>query len=156
MIKKRHLLFNISMIAIPWLTLLFFGKRGFKRYSVAGIFIVIFEILNHWYGHKRNWWKFFDKRKSFFKDELPWSVGPYMPLSMWLLKFSYGNFKKFILLNAIADGLFAFLFINITKKLKLVALNRLNHIQFFIYLHYKAYLLYGVQYLYEKARSRMA
>ncbi|WP_342354939.1 hypothetical protein [Neobacillus mesonae] len=43
MIKKRHLLFNISMIAIPWLTLLFFDKREFKRYSVAGIFIVIFD-----------------------------------------------------------------------------------------------------------------
>lgn len=34
--------------------------------------------------------------------------GPYMPFSMWLLKFSSLNFKKFILLNDITDGLFAF------------------------------------------------
>ncbi|GGH87927.1 hypothetical protein JOD43_004120 [Pullulanibacillus pueri] len=152
MASRRHKVFNLSLIMIPWLSLLFIGKRSIKRYSLAGIFIVIFEILNHMYGHKRKWWKFYDKRKSFLKDELPFSVGPYMPLSMWLLKFSYGNFKKFIFLNAISDGLFAFLFIDIFKKLKIVGLNRLNHLQFFIYLHYKAYLLYGVQFLFEKIR----
>lgn len=154
MISKRHFVFNLSLITIPWLSLLFIGKRSFKRYSLAGVFIVLFEIINHLYGHKRRWWKFYDKRKSFLKDELPFSVGPYMPLSMWLLKHSYGNFKKFVLLNVITDGLFAFLLIDIFKKWKIISLNRLNHFQFFVYLHYKAYLLYGVQYLYEKIIRR--
>ena len=87
------------------------------------------------------------------RDELPFSIGPYMPLSMWLLKISYGNFKKFITLNAIADAFFAFFFMNVLKKLKIIKLNKLNHLQFFFYIHYKAYLLYGVQYLYEKVRG---
>jgi hypothetical protein len=152
MATRRHKVFNLSIIVIPWLSLLFIGKRSFKRYSLAGVFIVIFEIINHLYGHKRHWWKFYDKRKSFIKDELPFSIGPYMPFSMWLLKISYGNFKKFVLLNAISDGLFAFIFIDVLKKFKLVSLNRLNHVQFFIYLHYKAYLLYGVQYLVDKIK----
>jgi hypothetical protein len=152
MATRRHKLFNLLIIVIPWLSLLFIGKRSLKRYSFSGVFIVIFEIINHLYGHRRNWWKFYDKRKSFIKDELPFSVGPYMPFSMWLLKFSYGNFKKFVLLNVIADGLFAFLFIDILKKLKIIRLNGLTHLQFFIYLHYKAYLLYGVQYLFERIK----
>lgn len=71
----------MSAIIVPWLSLLFIGKRSLKRYSLSGVFIVIFEIINHMYGHKRNWWKFYDKRKSFIKDELPFSVGPYMPFS---------------------------------------------------------------------------
>lgn len=152
MITKRHLVFNILNIMIPWLTLLFIGKRNIKRYSLAGVFIVVFEIINHLYGHKRRWWKFYDKRKSFIKDELPFSIGPYMPLSMWILKFSYGNFKKFVILNVISDAFFAFFFIDVLKKFRIVGLNRLNHVQFFIYLHYKAYLLYGVQYLSEKIK----
>jgi len=153
MITKRHLVFNLAIIFIPWMTLLFIGKRNFKRYSLAGIVIVVFEIMNHIYGHKRNWWKFYDKKKSFFKDELPFSIGPYMPLSMWLLKISYGNFKKFIILNVILDGLFAFVLIDILKRFKIISLNNINHIQFFIYLHFKAYLLYGVQNLYERFRK---
>jgi hypothetical protein len=152
MISKRHSIFNVIIILVPWLSLLFIGKRSFKRYSISGVFIIVFEIINHLYGHKRNWWKFYDKRKSFIRDELPFSVGPYMPLSMWLLKISYGNFKKFVMLNAIADGLFAFFFIDVLKKFKIIRLNKLNHFQFFIYLNYKAYLLYGVQYLIEKGR----
>ncbi|MBT2757516.1 hypothetical protein J7E71_16605 [Mesobacillus foraminis] len=152
MIKTRHLLFNLSIIIFPWLSLFFIGKQSRKRFWLAGVFIVIFEILNHLYGHKRKWWKFYDKRKSFIKDEFPFSIGPYLPISMWILKLSYGNFKKFILLNVIADGLFAFLIIDVLKKFKIISLNHLNHGQFFIYLHYKAYLLYGVQYLIERIR----
>ncbi|WP_079505213.1 hypothetical protein [Mesobacillus jeotgali] len=153
MISKRHFLFNIGIVVFPWLSLLFIGKRSFKRFSIAGIFIIGFEIINHLYGHKRKWWKFYNKRKSFLRDELPFSIGPYMPLSMWLLKISYGNFKKFAILNAIADGIFAFFLIDVLKKFKIIGLNKLGHFQFFLYLHYKAYLLYGFQYLFEKIRG---
>ncbi|WP_047986467.1 hypothetical protein [Ornithinibacillus californiensis] len=153
MITKRHFLFNLAIIILPWMSLLFIGKRNVQRFSVAGIFIIVFEILNHLYGHKRSWWKFYDKKDSFFKDELPFSIGPYAPLSMWILKYTYGNFKKFVILNLIFDALFAFPIIDILKRYKIISLNGINHIQFFIYLHYKAYLLYGVQYLYEKARK---
>jgi hypothetical protein len=152
-ISKRHFLFNVIIVAVPWLSLLFIGRRSFKRFSFAGIFIIVFEIFNHLYGHKRKWWKFYNKRKSFMRDELPFSIGPYMPLSMWLLKLSYGNFGKFIMLNAIADAIFAFFFIDVLKRLKIIGLNNLSHIQFFFYLHYKAYILYGVQYLFEKMRG---
>jgi hypothetical protein len=153
LITKRHFVFNLSIIIIPWLTLLFIGKQSIKRYSLTGIFIVVFEIFNHIYGHKRKWWKFYEKKHSFLRDELPFSVGPYMPLSMWLLKISYGNFRKFITLNAVADGLFAFFFIDVLKKMKIISLNRINHIQFFFYLHFKAYLMYGFQYLYDRLRG---
>lgn len=153
MLSKRHKLFNIILILIPWLSVLFLGKHHLKRFSWAGLFIVIFEIINHKIGEKRNWWIFYDKRKSFLTNELPFSIGPYMPLSMWLLKFSYGNFKKYFLLNVIVDGLFAFPIITLLKKMKIIGLNRLNHFQFFIYLNYKAYLLYGMQYWIEKKRS---
>jgi hypothetical protein len=152
MFSRRHSVFNLLLIMIPWFSLLFIGKRSLKRYSVAGLFIVILEIINHLYGHKRKWWKFYDKPKSFIKDELPFSVGPYMPLSMWLLKLSYGNFKKFVLLNVIADGMFAFVVMDVLKKFKIIRLNKLNRFQFFIYIHYKAYLLYGVQYLFENLK----
>jgi hypothetical protein len=152
MLSKRHKLFNVVIIVIPWLSLLFLRKREVKRFSLAGVVIVIFEIINHLIGHKRNWWKFYNKRKSFITNELPFSIGPYMPFSIWLLKYSYGNFKKFIGLNVIADGLFAFILMDILKKLKIIRLNRLNRIQFFIYLHFKAYILYGVQYLVENKR----
>ncbi|WP_335872270.1 hypothetical protein [Bacillus sp. 2205SS5-2] len=151
--SKRHFVFNFSLISLSWISLLFIGKQNFKRYSISGVFIIIFEFINHLFAQNRKWWVFYDKPKSFLKEELPFSMGPAMPLSMWILKFSFGNFKKFVLLNVLADGLFAFFFIDVLKKLKIARLERINHLQFFLYLHYKAYLLYGVQWLVEKRKK---
>ncbi|SES62265.1 hypothetical protein SAMN05216389_10199 [Oceanobacillus limi] len=150
MATKRHVLYNLVIIILPWLTVLFVGKRNIKRYSLACVIIVVFEIINHLYGHQKKWWKFFDKRKSFIRDELPFDIGPYMPLSLWILKFSYGNLKRYVLLNVIANGLFSFVVVNLLKKFKIFSLDRMNHFQFFVYFHYKAYILYGLQYLLEK------
>lgn len=154
MVSKRHFIFNLSIIIFPWLSLIFLGKRNVKRFSIAGIVIILIELINHKYGQKRKWWQFYDKKKSFLTNELPFSVGPYMPISMWILKYTYGDFKKFLLTNAISDGLFAFLFIELLKKIKIIRLNKLNNIQFFFYLYYKAFILYGVQYLVEKKRDK--
>ena len=153
MISKRHKLFNIAIIVIPWLSVLFLGKRSLKRYSIAGFVIVIFEIINHIIGYKRNWWHFYGKPKSFLTNELPFTLGPYMPLSLWLLKFSYGNFKKFLMLNLLSDGTFAFIIMAILKKWRIIALNRLSYFQFFLYIFYKAFILYGVQYWLENKTS---
>lgn len=150
MVSKRHLTFNAALILLPWLSVLFLGKSNIKRYSLAGGVIVILEMITQIIGQKRKWWVFYDKPTSFIKDELPFSIGPYLPISMWLLKLSYGNIRKFLLLNVIADGLFAFPLIQIFSKMKIVRLHRLNIVQFFLYLFYKAFILYGVQYFVEK------
>nr|WP_246879971.1 hypothetical protein [Bacillus suaedae] len=154
MTSRRHVLFNLAMIIIPWSSMIFIGKRTIKRYSLVSVIIGVFQIINHIYGRNKNWWKFYDKPKSFIRDELPFDIGPYLPLSMWVLKLSYGNFKLFVLLNVLINGLFAFLFMPFLKKIKIVRLHRINYFQFFIYIHYKAYLLYGVQYLLEKKNVR--
>jgi hypothetical protein len=152
MLTKRHVIFNLTMIIVPWFSLLFIGKRSFKRYGIAGAIISGFEILNHLYGRHKKWWRFYDQPKSFIRDELPFDIGPYMPVSLWILKASYGNFKKFILLNAIFHAIFAGLFLPFLKKIKIVRLTRINYFQFFLYIHYKAYLLYAVQNAVEKVR----
>lgn len=152
MTSRRHKLFNFTMIVVPWLSVLFIGKRALKRYYLASALICVFEIINHLYGRKKKFWVFYDKPKSFLRDELPFDLGPYMPMSMWILKSSYGNFKKYVLVNAIANAAFAFGLIPALKKVKIVRMHNFNYFQFFLYIHYKAYLLYAVQYLLQKAR----
>ncbi|UTR10112.1 hypothetical protein MM300_19885 [Evansella sp. LMS18] len=150
--SKRHLLFNLAIIIIPWLSIIFLGKRNIKRYFLSSSIIAAYEILSHIHGQKKRFWKFYEKPRFFIRDELPFDIGPYIPMSMWMLKISYGNFKKFILLNAVYNALFAFVGMPLFKKMKIIRLHRLSHLQFFLYIHYKAYLLYGVQYLLERRK----
>jgi hypothetical protein len=151
--KLRYGIFNLLLIVIPWLSVIFIGKRSFKRYSMVGIIIVFFEIWNHIIGNKKKWWLFYNKKGSFLVNELPFSIGPYMPITMWIMKYTYGNFKKFIIVNIISDGLFAFVLMDILKKIRIIKLHRLNKLQFFFYIHYKSYLLYGIQYVKENYRN---
>ncbi|MBM7602545.1 hypothetical protein JOC75_000515 [Metabacillus crassostreae] len=154
MTSKKHNIFNALMIALPWISVLFIGKRSIKRYSLSSVVIGIYEIISHLYGRKKKYWKFYDKPQKFIRDELPFDIGPYVPISMWILKYTYGNFKKFVLVNVIFNLFFAFIFIAFLKKIKILRLYRLNYFQFFIYIHYKAYLLYAVQFLMEKVKRR--
>ncbi|WP_235988932.1 hypothetical protein [Aquibacillus kalidii] len=117
------------------------------------MFIAILELFYQVIGQKRNWWVFYDKPKSFVRDVLPFAIGPYMPISMWLLKLSFGNVKKFLVLNIIADSLFAFPGVQLLKKIKIANLDSLSRIQFFFYLFHKAFILYGVQYLVERIKN---
>ncbi|MDQ0975912.1 hypothetical protein QFZ31_005790 [Neobacillus niacini] len=152
MSNKNQWLLNVPMVLLVWLTIPFLGVRNIKKFLPASIFIVIVEILLAQIGKERKWWVFY-KKNSFISVVLPFYIGPFLIGSMWILKWTYGNFKRFITLNAIVDGMFAILMMGLLKKLKLVTLVRFNKIQFFLYLFLKSFLLYGFQYLIEKRNA---
>lgn len=149
MLTKRHIIFNLIIIIIPWVSLLLVGKRNFKRYAIASILIVVVDIIDHVIGKNRKWWCFYSPSKSFFTNELPIIIGLYMPVSIWVLTLYFGDFKKYVKLNAVGDAIFAFGLMKLFKKLKIARLDKLNSIQFFLFIHAKAYLLYFVQYIVE-------
>lgn len=151
---KKQWIISGAMVLFSWLTLPFLGKNNIKRFFPASFLIVLFEIINVLIGKRRRWWFFYNKPNSYFSGEFPFNIGPFLVGSMWILKFTYGNFKKFILINAIIDAIFTFPLIMFLKKMKVVTLARINHFQFFLYIFYKAFLLYGFQRLFEKYRNK--
>jgi hypothetical protein len=151
-IKIQRLL-NLAMVLLAWLTSPFLGLNNTKRFIRASLLIVFFEFINVLIGKRRKWWVFYNKPNSYLFNEFPFGIGPFLVGSMWILKWTYGNFKLFILLNAIIDGIFAFIMTCVIKKIKLFTLVRINKFQFFVYVFYKAFLLYGFQYIIESKRK---
>lgn len=147
---KNQWVMNIAMVILSWLSLSFFGWRNIKRFLPASILVIFLEALSVQIGKKRKWWVFYNKPNSYISGELAFNIGPFLVTAMWLLKWCYGNFKRFLFLNAAVDTFFAVIVIKITEKLKVVKLVRFNHFQFFLHFFYKAFLLYGFQYLFEK------
>lgn len=150
MLAKRHRAFNVTIILISWLSLLFLEKRHIKRFFPAAVITILYEIIDAKVGQKRKWWVFFHKNKSFVSNELPFCLGPFFIGAIWILRLTYGNFKKFILLNAVVNAFFAYMFTKFLEKTKIARLGRLTEFQFFLYLFYKIPLLYGAQYFIEK------
>ena len=150
---KNQWLMNIAMVLLSWLSLSFLGKRHIKRFLPATALVVILEALNVQIGKKQKWWVFFNKPKSYVSGELPFNIGPFFVFSMWILKWGYGNLKWFLLLNAITHTFFVLILMKIMKKLKVVKVFRLNELQFFLYFFFKAFLLYGFQFMIENKRK---
>ena len=147
---KLQRLINVSMVILSWLTIPLLGPRNIKRFLPASILILLVELLHARCGKKQRWWVFYNKPKSFLFGEFPFEIGPFLVLSLWVLKWTYGNFKWFILLNGIIQAIFAYPITYYARKYRHYTLVRFNNLQFFLYFFFKAFLLYGFQSLFEK------
>ncbi|MEH7118547.1 hypothetical protein V7128_14150 [Neobacillus vireti] len=141
---------NIAMVVLAWSTLPFMGLNNLKRFFPASLFIGAVEVINAIIGKKRKWWVFYHKPNSYLFGELPYNIGPFMIISMWILKWTFGNFKRFMILNALLNGFFAFPFSIWADKVRYYKLVRFNHLQFFLYFFSKSFLFYGFQWFLEK------
>ncbi len=142
------------MVLLSWLTLPLLGTRNIKRFLPASLLIFLVEMLHARYGKKHRWWVFYNKTKSPFFGELPFQIGPFLAVSLWFLKWTYGNFMQFILLNGISTANFTFLVTYFSKKFRYYRLVQINNFQFFLYFFSKAFLLYWFQYLIELRREK--
>ncbi|MEK5389612.1 hypothetical protein NSQ59_04400 [Margalitia sp. FSL K6-0131] len=150
---KNKWFFNIAMVLLSWISISFLDWRSVKRFFPAFVFVFLIHCIDVPIGKKRRWWKFYNKPQSFLYNEFPFLIGPMLAVALWTLKWTYGSLKKFIMLNALFHILFAALAKSIFPKIKLFKLVRLNAFEFFLYFFYKAFLLYGFQYIYEKEKN---
>jgi hypothetical protein len=150
---KIQRVINVTMVLLAWLTIPFLGFRSIRRFLPAALIIVLIEGINVQIGKRRKWWFFYNKPKSYLLGEFPFNIGPFFVGSMWILKWTYGNFKQFMLLNATVNAFFAFILVRLMEKLKVAKLVRLNNFQFFLYFFCKAPLLYGIQYIIESKKE---
>jgi hypothetical protein len=151
-IKVQRIL-NIAMVLIALSTVPFIGLQNIKRFLPVSILIGSIEGINALIGKNRRWWVFYNKPNSYLFNEFPLNIGVFLVISLWLMKWSYGKFIKFIFLNAIGNAFFAYPFAKFARKIKYFTLVRLNHLQFFFYFFSKAFLFYGFQYLLEKYKT---
>lgn len=151
--KNTQRTLNIAMVTLSWLTLPLLGFRTIKRFLPASLLIVFIEFLHSLIGKKRRWWYFYNKPNSIYFGEMPFQIGPFLAISLWILKYTFGRFGLFLLVNGITNFLFTYPFINISSKLKFFTLVRLSKFQFFLYFFSKAFLLYVIQTLFELKRK---
>ncbi|WP_010281270.1 hypothetical protein [Bacillus timonensis] len=154
MLLKVQKISNIVMVLLALSTVPFIGLQHVKRFLPVSILIGCIEGITALIGKKRRWWVFYNKPQSYLLNELPFNIGMFLVSSIWLMKWSYGKFTKFVLLNAIGNALFAYPFARFARKIKYFTLVRLTHLQFFFYFFSKVFLFYGLQYLFEKYKSR--
>lgn len=151
---RNQWILNILMVSFSWIFIPFLGERAVKRYFPAALFAILLTSIDVQIGKRRRWWQFYNKPMSYVQNEFPFLLGPMFFVSIWTLKIAYGNFLKFMCINAFFQGMFTFIFTKLFTKLKLFKLVHFNPFQFFLYFFYKVFFLYGFQYCYENVVSQ--
>ncbi|WP_088105818.1 hypothetical protein [Halalkalibacter urbisdiaboli] len=146
----------ILMTISPWLTVPFLGVNTLRRFLPASLFMSLYLIAEGRFAEKKKWWWFPFNIKPNVLGEMPLIIGPFLVGSLWILKYFYGKFNLYLLINIIVDSLFTYIGINWFKKIGYASLVRLTKFQLSFVFLIKTFILYGSQILYENYFSQSA
>ncbi|PFO00939.1 hypothetical protein COJ85_18285 [Bacillus sp. AFS076308] len=151
---KYNKMFLIVMMLVPWLSVPMLGKRNFKRFLPAAFFITCWISVESILAKRRVWWRFYDRLIPNVMGELPFLLGPFMIGSIWILKFTFGNFFRYVVVNLVTDFLFVYPGMFVLKRMGIISLVRMKHYQLGILFMAKSVLMYGFQFIVEKSRKK--
>jgi hypothetical protein len=139
-----------SLMVLSWLTIPLLGKQAIKRFLPASLLLAIIVSFEDKLAKKRKWWWYFVKIHPKLSGGFPLTWGPFLVGSMWILRFTYGKFFFYLLLNLVVDTVFTYKFVNILKNSGIASLVRLKKYQLSLLFFAKSMLLYGFQMVQEK------
>ncbi|WP_226671401.1 hypothetical protein [Metabacillus litoralis] len=142
--------FMILMTLLPWLSLPLLKKKTFLRFLPGALFMCLYVTAEGYFAQKKKWWWFPFHVKPNVLGELPLIFGPFFVGSFWILKYTYGKFNLYMLVNIIIDSFFTYFTLEWFKKIGYVSLVRLTKFQLSLLFLVKSVLMYGFQVLYEK------
>lgn len=144
---KNLKLFYIALLILPWLTVPFLGQNSLKKYLPASIFMCTFTKALQLFGEKKKLWRFYKgipplNSANFF------NFGPYVVMSLWILKFTFGKFPLYIISNTILQFCFIYLGgLKFLKHYKIASLYGITKFQYLAIDFCRALALYGFQYI---------
>lgn len=154
-LMKYNKLILFFMMVLMWLTIPLMGKNTIKRFFPAGILIALITRLENYFAKKRTWWWWYQKFHPKLSGSFPFVWGPFLIGSMWILKFTYGKFYRYLIVNLIVDSIFTYILVDKwLTKWGIASLVRMKKIQLSLLFFFDSLLLYGFQYLLEKIKEK--
>lgn len=145
----------IIMVLLSWITLPLIGTRYIKRFLPGALFMSGLIFGESVYARKKRWWIIHKKIHPSVTGETPLILGPFLIGSLWILRFTYGKFFIYLLLNAIANLFFVFPFYSLFNRIGIFSLVRLSRMQLAGLFFIKSVIMYMFQFGYEKVKQKV-
>jgi len=99
------------IIIIPWLTLIVMGKENAKRYLPVGLFAAFTSSIIIETGITLQWWAVLET--AYPLKSIAYLFGLLPVMTMWIFRYTFGNFLLYIGVDAISNITFTFLYLGI-------------------------------------------
>lgn len=142
---KYSKLYLVLMMVFSWFSLAFAGKESIKRFLPASLFMAILVRVVNIIAKKRKWWWWYEKIHPSVSGSFPFVWGTFFVGSLWIMKFTYGNFIKYMGLNLTAHIAFTYVVEPYLQKFGIASLVRMKKIQLMYVFTVLEFLLYGFQ-----------
>jgi uncharacterized membrane protein len=99
------------MFIVPWLTLFFMKGKEVKHYIASGLLSIVLTTIVHDVGVSLGFWVV--RETTFpFNEMMPYFYGTMPIITMWILKYTFGHFWKYMVTNIVLDLGFAFIILD--------------------------------------------
>lgn len=106
-----------SLFIIPLLSLFFVGHSHLRKYMPVALFVTVINTLIYQAAYHYNWWR---EMGLFGWDKVanvPWVYSAYLVATIWIFKFTYGTFWRYLIVNIVLDGAYIYLWYPIQRKM---------------------------------------
>ena len=100
-----------SMFILPWLSLFFMKSKDVKRYMPSGLLSIVLTTIVHDVGVTLGFWVVHETTFP-FNEMMPYFYGTMPLITIWVLKFTFGNYWKYMMTNIILDTGFVYLLLD--------------------------------------------
>ena len=155
-IRKYSKILLVVMMVAPWFSLPLMKKVDFKRFLPASLLIILVVRIVNFIAMKQRWWWWYVKIHPKLSGVFPFLWGPFFIGAIWILKFTYGHFFRFLIVNLVIDGFFSLFIVNWLQKLGVTSLVRMKRVHLLSIFTVEALLLYALQFFRDKMVSKRA
>ncbi|WP_100333451.1 hypothetical protein [Bacillus alkalisoli] len=145
--KQKKMLWLMVILSSSTLPLL--GWKSIRRFIPAITFINLYLCMESHFAYKKKWWVIKEKILPSLIGEFALMVGPFFAGTLWILKWTYGKFPLYMLVNLAFGWFFAFPFYAFFEKHGIWTLKKLSRWQLWLVFTNKAILMYFYQKLVE-------
>jgi hypothetical protein len=142
---KKHKKYLLALLILPWLSIPLLGPQTVKKFFLSSLIINLIVLAECFLARKRTWWYFYKSLHPKMLGEIPILFGPFLVGTMWIFKFTYGNFRKFMVTNFILDAFFVYILMGWFEKIGYGSMVRLKRYHFLMIFTTKAAFSYGLQ-----------
>lgn len=144
---------RIIMLLSPWISIVFLPRKATRRYLPVSLFASFLVIGMCALAVPYKWWIVKGGWKIKVLNDGSFIFGPFLIGTLWIFHFTYGNFKRYFVVNLLMDFLFSYPLSFLFQKVKLFTLVNFKpkHI-FFSFISF-SFVIYGFEMLLKGSRS---
>lgn len=100
-----------SLFIIPWFTLVFMSREEIKRWIPVALFSIVTSMLTVEIGDTFQWWTVKENVYP-LQTTIPYLLGLNPVITIWLFKYTYGHFGRYIAIDIVLNYGFVAIFLN--------------------------------------------